>query len=67
VEAFLIQEGIEAGVIKCHQYVYKRNPNKWGKHLAPWFTETCRLKKQDYIHAKKAQGRHSEAAKQAFK
>jgi hypothetical protein len=30
-----------------------RNPNKWGKTLAPWFNDTCREAKQELAKMKK--------------
>jgi hypothetical protein len=30
-----------------------KNPNKWGKTLAPWFTEECREAKRNMARAKR--------------
>jgi hypothetical protein len=30
-----------------------RNPNKWGKTLAPWFDENCREAKKELATLKK--------------
>ena len=30
-----------------------KNPNKWGKTLAPWFTEECREAKKALAEAKR--------------
>jgi hypothetical protein len=39
VEEFLLQEATKVGVVKVsHARRPFTNPNKWDKHLAPWFT-----------------------------
>lgn len=53
--------------MKCHDQVRPYNPNKWSKHLAPWFTEECRQCKVDYKSAVKLHGRASDIAKEAYK
>jgi hypothetical protein len=47
VEHFLLQEAVGAGVVKEIKITSPKNPNKWGKTLAPWFTETCREAKRE--------------------
>jgi hypothetical protein len=47
VEQFLLQEAVGAGVVKEIKITQPKNPNKWGKTLAPWFTETCREAKRE--------------------
>ena len=42
IETFLIEEAIQAGVVKMHKHKIQRNPNRWAKHLAPWFDDSCR-------------------------
>lgn len=42
VEAFLLEEAVAAGVVRKVEVRPGRNPNWWGKRLAPWFTDTCR-------------------------
>ena len=37
VEQFLLRHAELAGVIKKVEITVPRNPNKWGKRLAPWF------------------------------
>lgn len=66
VEAFLIKEGIAAGVVKEVRHTTPRNPNKWGKTLAPWFTEECREAKRAYIGVVRKEGRVSAAAGDAL-
>jgi hypothetical protein len=34
-----------------------KNPNKWGKTLAPWFNEECREAKKALAEAKKLYGK----------
>jgi hypothetical protein len=46
VENFLLQEAVAAGVVKKIQITAPRNPNKWGKTLAPWFNDACRNAKR---------------------
>jgi hypothetical protein len=36
-EEFLISEGQIAGVIQSRKDKIQKNPNRWSKHLAPWF------------------------------
>lgn len=47
--------------------MYPSNPNKWSKHLAPWFTEECRSCKKAYILTRRKEGRDSTATKAALK
>jgi Asp-tRNA(Asn)/Glu-tRNA(Gln) amidotransferase C subunit len=42
IETFLINEAMLAGVVRKHEHKIQRNPNRWAKHLAPWFEDTCR-------------------------
>ena len=46
VKAFLVKEAEKAGVIKVYKDKLQRNPNRWAKHMAPWFEETCRVTRQ---------------------
>jgi hypothetical protein len=34
-------------VVKEINITAPKNPNKWGKMLAPWFTEACREAKRN--------------------
>ena len=47
VEAFLLDEALAAGVVKKVEMKEPKNPNKWGKTLAPWFTDECREAKRN--------------------
>lgn len=42
MENFLLEEGQEAGVVTKRKLQPPLNPNRWGKHLAPWFNVACR-------------------------
>ena len=35
----MIREAQQAGVIKTIRDKFQKNPNRWTKHLAPWFEE----------------------------
>jgi hypothetical protein len=48
VEAFLVKEAVLAGVVKEIKIKKARNPNKWEKKLAPWFSATCKEHKRLY-------------------
>jgi hypothetical protein len=40
-------------VVKKIVLTQPKNPNKWGKTLAPWFTEECREAKKALAEAKR--------------
>jgi hypothetical protein len=42
IEDFLINEAIAAGVVTKKIIKESSNPNKWEKHLAPWYTAECK-------------------------
>jgi hypothetical protein len=42
VEKFLLSEAVKAGAVKQINMKKSRNPNKWIKHMAPWFRDKCR-------------------------
>jgi hypothetical protein len=70
VENFLLEEAIAAGVVQKVELTLPRNPNKWGKKLAPWFTEECREAKRALTQARRTYGRghpHTIAAATAFR
>jgi hypothetical protein len=48
VEDFLIAEAKKAGVVKSTRDRIHKNPNRWAKHLAPWFDEACKQTKYTY-------------------
>lgn len=67
IEEYLIAEAVIAGVMTKSIIIAKKNPNKWEKHMAPWFTAECKAAKQQYIRCRKTYGRASPPARQAFK
>ena len=58
VEDFIIQEAVNAGVVREITLTSPRNPNKLGKTLAPWFTEQCREAKREMARARRTYGRN---------
>jgi hypothetical protein len=57
VEQYILQKAIEAKVVKEIKISQPRNPNKWGKSLAPWYTEDCRKARQALAEAKRNFGK----------
>jgi hypothetical protein len=53
VENFLLEASVQAGVVKKVEITQAKNPNKWNKHLAPWFNDTCKDSKLLYHKALK--------------
>ena len=39
VEEYILKEAMEAGVVREIRISHPKNPNKWGKTLAPWFND----------------------------
>jgi hypothetical protein len=58
VESFLLKEAVGAGVVREIKITSPKNPNKWGKTLAPWFTEKCREAKREMARARRSHGRN---------
>jgi hypothetical protein len=44
-----------------------RNPNKWGKTLAPWFNEECRKAKKTLAETRRNYNKGDECITQAIK
>ena len=44
-----------------------KNPNKWGKTLAPWYTEECREAKKQLVETRRQYGKGDERVKAAIK
>ncbi len=65
VEAFILQEAVTAGVVKEIKITAPKNPNKWGKTLAPWINETCREAKRELARAKRDFGKSDPRGKLA--
>ena len=58
VERFLLHEAVGAGVVREIKISSSRNPNKWGKTLAPWFTEECREARREMAKSRREYGRN---------
>jgi hypothetical protein len=58
IEKFMLTEAEKAGVIKKTPPRSHKNPNKWAKHLAPWFNEQCRNARAAYRSALNTHGNH---------
>ena len=67
VETFLLQEAVTAGVVREITISVPKNPNKWGKTLAPWFTDACRDAKREMHWAMKIYGRNDSRTTTATK
>jgi hypothetical protein len=44
----------------------QKNPNRWSKHLAPWFEESCKQAKYQYKQSKRQHGKKHADTKQAY-
>ena len=62
VEAFLIDEAVKAGAIQRIEITRAKNPNRWVKDMAPWFTEECKKYKKEMRHVRKTNGNDSTEA-----
>jgi hypothetical protein len=56
VEAFLLAEATASGVLKVSTKRTSKNPNRWAKHLAPWFNDKCKVARAQYRMAVKNNG-----------
>ena len=65
VETFILYEAVTAGVVKAIKITAPKNPNKWGKTLAPWFNETCREAKRELARARREFGKADPRGKPA--
>ncbi len=66
VEQFLLDEAISIGVVATVKLYTSKNPNRWGKQLAPWFTPVCRESRRAYIAIRRQQGANNHSTKEAF-
>jgi hypothetical protein len=48
IEEFLLTEAEIAGVITVQIKRKPKNPNKWAKHLAPWYDAQCKIARARY-------------------
>ena len=53
VEAYLLEQAVEAGVVRLVEDKVPSNPNKLHKQLAPWFDESCREAKRKLVGARR--------------
>ncbi len=67
VEHFIIEEAVKAGVVREITITTPKNPNKWGKTLAPWFNEQCREAKRIMASTKRVYGRNDDQSVAATK
>jgi hypothetical protein len=67
IEEFLIDEAVKIGVVTRKIIKESANPNKWEKHMAPWYNEECKEAKRKCYHTRKLFGRNSPAAKAEYK
>lgn len=56
IEAFLLAEAVAAGVLVVSTRRTAKNPNKWAKHMAPWFNASCKTARARYRAAAKHNG-----------
>jgi hypothetical protein len=66
IEEYIIAEAKKAGVIKAVPVKIQKNPNRWAKHLAPWFEEQCKTARQKYRRLKRAHGKKHAVVKAAY-
>jgi hypothetical protein len=67
IEKFLIAEAMTVGVIKAIQLKHYKNPNRWAKHLAPWFSAICKDARRNYKQQKRQYGKKHGKTKEAYK
>jgi elongation factor P hydroxylase len=47
VEKYILEQAVDAGVVKCIRKTTPKNPNKLHKTLAPWYNDQCREAKKE--------------------
>ena len=67
MEQYLLQAGEAAGVISSFQIKAPLNPNRFGKHLAPWFDDSCRHAKAAHRATCHTEGKNSDRARAAYR
>ncbi len=65
MEAYILEAGLAAGVVSEVRVRPPLNPNRWGKHLAPWFDGECKEAKKAFKHACWEFGRGAMEAREA--
>jgi hypothetical protein len=58
---------VQVGVVTRKIITESKNPNKWDKHMAPWYNDECKQAKIKYKQARRKYGRKSPPAQTAFK
>jgi hypothetical protein len=53
--------------VKQITFTPPRNPNKWGKTLAPWYNDSCREARKKMAESKKLYGKGDERITTATK
>ena len=66
MEEFFIDHALQAGVIKAKKRKLQSNPNRWAKHLAPWFNEACKEAKYYYRQQKSIYGKKHTLVREAY-
>ena len=67
IENFLIEEATAAEVVTKRVIKESANPNKWEKHLAPWYNAECKEAKSQCRSTRKKFGNNSPPAKAAYR
>jgi hypothetical protein len=63
VEEFLLSEAVTAGVLdELSSRKEVTNPNKWDKHLAPWFNAHCAGTRRQLRRVQRSFGKSSQQA-----
>jgi hypothetical protein len=57
VEKYILDQAVNAGVVKRIIKTTPKNPTKLNKTLAPWFDDTCREAKKDMASARRLYGK----------
>jgi hypothetical protein len=68
IEEFLLREATNAGVVEVKTtHRAFANPNKWNKHLAPWYNTQCRAAKRAFHQARQTHGKHHATSQKTLK
>jgi hypothetical protein len=67
IEEFLLDEAVAAGVVTVTTKRTSRNPNRWAKHLAPWFNVKCKDARTRYRQAISNNGKQHAHTQEALK
>jgi hypothetical protein len=66
IEELFLDEALKAGVIRISKARKFKNPNRYEKQMAPWFTEACREARNTYKQVKRAHGRNHNKTTTAY-